>query len=121
MKPAVVRASTREEFFSSDEVCYITEAWNSPDDEMLSIAVARVEAGVTTTRHALDGVSERYVVIEGVGRVEVGDVPPTVVGPGDVVVIPPGTPQRITNDGPGELRFYCLCTPRFQPSCRTTI
>ena len=40
---------------------------------------------------------------------------PTLVGPGDVVVIPAGVPQQITNVGDADLVFYCVCTPRFRP------
>jgi len=114
-KPAIVPAPGEEVLTA--ERCHISEAWNSPHDEALSIAHACVEPGVTTALHALEGVAERYVVIAGRGRVEVGDLPPSDVGPGDVVVIPAGTPQRISNTGSEELRFYCLCTPRFHPDC----
>lgn len=103
--------STTEYFF--DEGCHITEWWNSPDDTQASIARARVEPGVTTKRHRLNGVTERYVILEGQGRVEVGTLAPEAVGPGDVVVIPPGTPQRIANTGGSDLVFLAICTPRF--------
>jgi len=36
------------------------------------------------------------------------------VGANDVVLIPPGTRQRITNMGDGDLVFLALCTPRFR-------
>jgi mannose-6-phosphate isomerase-like protein (cupin superfamily) len=39
----------------------------------------------------------------------------TLVDPGDRILIPPGTPQRITNTGARDLVFDCLCTPRFVP------
>lgn len=45
---------------------------------------------------------------------EVGDLPPRAVGPGDVVVIPPACRQRITNDGHEDLIFLAICTPRFR-------
>ncbi len=50
-------------------------------------------------------------------RVEVGELPATEVGPGDLVLIPPGTRQRITNIGDTDLLFYCICDPPFDPSC----
>jgi mannose-6-phosphate isomerase-like protein (cupin superfamily) len=58
-------------------------------------------------------VTERYIILEGKGRVEVGNLPATNIGPGDVVLIPPGTPQRITNIGDSDLIFLAICTPRF--------
>ncbi len=51
--------------------------------------------------------------LDGVGRVAVGNLKPTDVGVGDMVVIPAGTSQKITNTGKIDLIFYCVCTPRF--------
>jgi len=59
------------------------------------------------------GTVERYVILEGEGCVEVGSLPPQVVGAGDVVLIPPSCRQRITNNGQGDLLFLAVCTPRF--------
>ena len=44
---------------------------------------------------------------------EVGDLAPTRVEPGDVVIIPPGCRQRIHNTGEHGLRFFAICSPRF--------
>jgi mannose-6-phosphate isomerase-like protein (cupin superfamily) len=95
------------------EGCFITEAWNSPLDEAVSVARARVEPGVTTRWHRLHGVTERYLILEGQGRVDVGDLPPEAVGPGAVVLIPPGVRQRMANTGAVDLLFLAVCTPRF--------
>lgn len=103
--------STPEYFF--EERCHITEWWNSPDDNEISIARARVEPDVTTRLHRLKGITERYVILEGRGRIDVGILPPREVGPGDIVVIPPQIPQRITNIGSSDLIFLAICTPRF--------
>ena len=67
--------------------------------------------------HRLRGTVERYVILEGRGRVEAGDLPAADVGPGDVVVIPPMCRQRIANDGDGDLVFLAICSPRFVPAC----
>ena len=98
------------------ERCHIIETYNSPADESLSIARARVEPGVTTAWHRVEGTVERYIISEGRGRVEVGDSPPTDVAAGDVVVIPAAVRQRITNIGDRDLIFYCVCAPRFRQS-----
>jgi mannose-6-phosphate isomerase-like protein (cupin superfamily) len=100
--------------FSTPERCHIIETYNSAADESVSIARARVEPGVTTAWHHVEGTVERYIIAEGRGRVEVGDFPSQQVGPGDVVIIPAGVRQRITNIGDHDLIFYCVCTPRFQ-------
>ncbi len=114
IRPAVLRGSSKRECFT-DEHCHISEWSNSPADPGLSIARARVEPGVTTRWHRLRGVAERYCVLEGTGLVEVEGLPATTVGPGDVVLIPPDTPQRIRNTGSNDLIFLALCTPRFRP------
>lgn len=114
-RPFVIyNRSTPEYYF--EEGCHITEWSNSPNDGQASIARARVEPGITTKWHRLKGVTERYVILEGAGRVEVGTLPPDTVAPGDVVVIPPGVAQRITNTGREDLVFLAICTPRFTQS-----
>lgn len=109
-----VAASGQGEFWT-DERCFITELHNDDASPEASLAIARVEPGVTTQLHRLDGVCERYVVREGEGIVEVDGVK-QLLRVGDQAVIPAGAAQRIENTGPGQLVFYCLCTPRFVPS-----
>jgi len=77
-----------EYFFK--EGCYIIEISNSDQDPELSVARARLEPGKTTAWHKLSQCSERYVILQGRGMVEVGNNPPQIVSPGDVVIIPAG-------------------------------
>lgn len=102
------------------EGCYITEWSNSDADPDVSIARARVEPGRVTRWHRLDAITERYVILDGCGRAEVGGQA-CDVKPGDVVVIAPGQPQRITNTGHSDLVFLAVCTPRFKPSAYSEI
>jgi len=97
------------------EGCFITEWSNSEADPGLSVARARVEPGRTTRWHRLHAITERYVILEGRGRAEVDGLARDVQ-PGDVVIIAPGLPQRITNTGDEDLVFLAVCTPRFE-SC----
>lgn len=113
MKNTLLRYDPTQEYWF-EEGCFITELLNTPDDPALSIARARVPPGVTTKWHSLDGITERYVIQQGEGLVEVGDAPSQRVAANDVVLIPPGTRQRITNMGDGDLVFLALCTPRFR-------
>jgi mannose-6-phosphate isomerase-like protein (cupin superfamily) len=99
--------------FYTEERCHIVEIHNRAEDEACSIARARVTPGVTTQIHALRDIDERYVILEGEGLVEVDAAAPVPVLPLDVVAIPAGTSQRITNVGTADLIFLCVCTPRF--------
>jgi mannose-6-phosphate isomerase-like protein (cupin superfamily) len=110
----IFHAPGKAEYFFR-EGCYIGEWWNDPADPELSVSRARVKPGVSTRLHRLHGVTERYLVLEGRGRVEVEGLAPTEVGPGDVVLITPETAQRITNTGQIDLVFLAVCTPRFRP------
>ena len=64
--------------------------------------------------------AERYLIVSGKGRVELGGQDPVDVCQGDVVRIPPGVSQRIANIGEGDLLFYCICTPPFRQDCYET-
>jgi mannose-6-phosphate isomerase-like protein (cupin superfamily) len=100
--------------FYTDERCYITELHNTDADEDCSIARARVEPGVTTRLHRLEGTIERYVILEGMAEVTVGSAGPVAVQPLDIVNIPAGAEQCISNTGECDLVFLCICTPRFR-------
>lgn len=112
-QPAFRRADATLEYLS-DERCHITELSNFPEDAEVSIARARIEPGVTTAWHRLTGITERYIIVSGRGSAEIGDAGATDVTPGDVVLIPSGTRQRISNSGEDDLVFLCICTPRFE-------
>ncbi|MDJ0778057.1 MAG: cupin domain-containing protein [Gammaproteobacteria bacterium] len=115
MRPSIKPQDLSREYFFS-EGCFITELSNSAADPSLSIARARLEAGRTTRWHRLADTVERYVILAGSGRVEIGDLDSQTVYPGDVVLIPPLCRQRIHNPGPEDLVFLAICSPRFDPS-----
>ena len=113
MNETIKRLNLDEEFHTP-EGCFIIEVSNASDDPDASIARARVAPGVTTRWHRLIDTVERYVILDGRGRVEVGGLPPQEVSPGDVVFIPPLCRQRITNIGRKDLIFLAICTPPFR-------
>lgn len=112
MKEVIKRQDLSKEF-PTPEKCYITELSNTPDDPDASIARVKVKPGVTTRWHRLTGTVERYYIVNGKGRVEVGELSPQEVNAGDIVLIPPMCHQRITNTGSEDLVFLAICTPRF--------
>ncbi len=99
----------------TDEGCFILEIWNQTDDSEVSIARARVAPGVTTRLHRLAGIVERYLILSGTGYMEIEGLTPQTVQSGDLVYIPAGQGQRITNPGETDLVFLAICTPRFVP------
>ena len=116
MQEKIIHAHSIEEHWFH-EGCHILEIANHPDDPDVSVARARVEPKQRTVWHCLDGVTERYLIVAGNGIVEIGEQHPTPVSSGDIVIIPPGTRQRIENPGNSDLVFYAICSPRFTPDC----
>jgi mannose-6-phosphate isomerase-like protein (cupin superfamily) len=113
LNPRIVKANALREVFLS-EGCFLFENWGiSTGDETVSIAHARVETGVTTKVHHLVGIQEIYIVTKGTGKVHVGEAEPAEISEGDVVTIPAGVSQKVTNTGENDLIFYCVCTPAF--------
>ncbi|MDD1626272.1 MAG: cupin domain-containing protein [Methylococcaceae bacterium] len=112
MQTQILKANETDEYYF-DEGCFILELSNSPADPDVSIARARVKAGVTTKLHRLKGVVERYVILSGIAKVEVAECEPQQLSAGDVVIIPSLCSQRITNIGTEDLIFLAICTPRF--------
>ena len=113
MKPKIVKANSLKETATAER-CLITENYSAED---LSIAQARVKPGITTLAHHLVGVNEIYLITSGIGQVDVGDLKPTKVAKGDLIIIPAGASQRISNIGKTDLVFYCICTPKFTAEC----
>jgi len=118
MKPKIVKATSLKELLMPER-CFVFENWGvgSSGDTAVSIARARVEPGVTTKAHHLEGIQEIYLIVKGKGKVQIGGLEPTNVSEGDTVIIPEGTSQKITNVGKTDLTFYCICTPAFTQDC----
>ena len=110
----IIRPDLDKEFWT-EENCFILESSNSSHDQDVSIARARVAIGEQTRWHLVKETIERYYILEGEGLVEVGELEPTLVKPGDVVLIPKSCPQRIKNTGSVDLVFLAICSPRFVP------
>lgn len=107
------RADESKEFFSNER-CHILELLNNHDTEKpFSIARARVEPGVTTAWHRLNGIVEYYYIMEGEGLMEIGDDPGFKVKKNDIVKIEANMAQRIKNITEEDLVFLAICNPPF--------
>ena len=113
MSDRVSRTTDTNEFWIRER-CFIREIVNTDRIPDFSLCETRVEAGITTELHSLD-VKEWYIILRGSGLMEVGGDPAFEVGPGDIVEIPAGVSQRITNTGDDDLVLQCVCVPRFYP------
>lgn len=75
-----------------------------------SLAEAELMPGQETERHHHRVSEEIYYLIQGAGRMELdGEV--RDVGPGDAILIPPGSWHQIRATGDGPLRLLCSCSP----------
>jgi len=78
-----------------------------------SLAWAWVDAGERTLRHTLRQGTEVYVIVQGQGRMHIGDEAEDV-REGDTIVIPADSEQWIENTGSGVLGFLALVNPPWQ-------
>ena len=78
-----------------------------------SLAEARVPPGATTALHYHPRTEEIYYILEGQGRMRIGDQA-TNVASGDAIAIPPGHVHQITNTGDETLVFLCCCAPGYE-------
>ncbi|MBW8885494.1 MAG: cupin domain-containing protein [Planctomycetia bacterium] len=78
-----------------------------------SLAEARVQPGQRTTPHYHPLTEEIYYLLEGTGRMRIGDEV-LDVQPGDAIAIPPGAVHTIENTGTATLKFLCCCAPGYE-------
>ncbi len=112
MKVHYSTPENQEYFF--DEGCHILELCNDQQHKELSVARARVTAGVETKLHRLSNTIERYVILSGIGLATINEQEYTVAT-NDVLIIDSGASQKIRNTGNDDLVFLVICTPRFIP------
>jgi len=113
MNSNLIRPDESKEF-PTNERCHILEMLNNHDsDKPFSIARARVEPGITTAWHRLNGIQEFYYILEGTGFMEIGDEPGFEVQKNDIVQIDRNQAQRIKNTGDEDLVFLAICNPPF--------
>ncbi len=77
-----------------------------------SLAEATVPAGGRTLLHLHRATEELYHVVAGAGIMTLGSES-FPVGPGDTVLIPPGTPHCVAAGTDGALVILCACSPAY--------
>ncbi len=78
-----------------------------------SLAEASVPPGGATLLHRHRESEELYFIVSGTGRMTLGDEE-FAIAPGDTLLIPPGTPHCLRNDGGETLRLLCACAPAYR-------
>ncbi len=76
--------------------------------EDLTLSTTLLYEGKTTTGHSHAETEEIYAFIEGEGEIDLDCGTPYRVVSGDLVLIPKGIYHRVTNTGPGAMRFACV-------------
>lgn len=69
--------------------------------------------GFVAKAHVHPNQTERFEILEGTVRFRVGDEV-RIAGPGEVLVVPPGTPHQFWNAGETEARFTCDIRPALE-------
>ncbi len=77
-----------------------------------SLAEATLGPGGETVEHYHPRAEEIYYFVAGCGRMRLG-TEEDEIAVGDCVVIPPGTPHKLWNAGPGPLVLLCCCAPAY--------
>ena len=79
--------------------------------EVQSLAEASLAPGRSTQRHYHARSEEIYLILDGRGELEV-DGESRTVGPGDAVLIPPGSWHALAAGDSG-VRLLCCCVPPY--------
>jgi mannose-6-phosphate isomerase-like protein (cupin superfamily) len=78
-----------------------------------SLAEAIIPVGGTVTEHYHKITEEVYYLISGKGLMYLNGVE-REVGPGDIVIIPPGTKHKLTNHGFLPIVMVVTCAPGWE-------
>ncbi len=113
MSVEVINRDQSRPFVTKDrsEIRSILDRTNSTATHQ-SLAEATLPPGAETEAHFHPQTEEIYYVLRGQGLMILGEERKTV-GPGDGILISPGTLHRIRNVGREPLVFLCCCSPPY--------
>ena len=109
-----IRSLESAEAFTTSDGSTIRELLGLPTSSLVrnqSLAEALLVPGQSTVRHYHLDSEEIYFLLEGAARIEV-DGEERDVGPGDAILISPGSWHQITA-GADSVRFLCMCAPPY--------
>lgn len=116
----MIRPGDRLENPVTGEVLIFRETAAQTGGERVRLETIVQPDGFVAAAHVHPGQTERFEVLTGTVGFRVGRKT-VLAGPGDVLVVPPGTPHRFWNAGAGEARFLCEIRPalRFESLIET--
>jgi mannose-6-phosphate isomerase-like protein (cupin superfamily) len=112
-KAVMIHNGDRLENPVTGEVLVFHRTSADTDGEAVLVETIVRPDGFVAAAHVHPHQSERFEVLEGVLGLRVGDRE-LLAEPGDVAVVPAGTPHRFWNAGNREARFLCEVRPALQ-------
>jgi quercetin dioxygenase-like cupin family protein len=109
----MIRAGDRLENPVTGEVLIFHRTAEETGGESVLVEVIVRPHGFVAAAHVHPFQTERFEVLEGRLGLRL-DGKELEAGPGDVAVVPPGTPHRFWNAGEEEARFQCEVRPALQ-------
>ncbi len=109
----IIRDIKKCEFFEAMDGTTLCELMHPAREDLgipYSIAYAILKPGTASLPHALKESSEVYFILEGEGIVHVAGES-SWVGPGQAILIPPGSEQYAEATGTEDFKFLCLVYP----------
>jgi quercetin dioxygenase-like cupin family protein len=109
----MIRSGDRLENPITGEVLIFHRTSEDTDGEAVLVETIVRPHGFVAAAHVHPRQTERFEVVAGSLGLRVGEQE-LVAGPGDVALVPPGTPHRFWNAGDREVRFLCEVRPALQ-------
>jgi mannose-6-phosphate isomerase-like protein (cupin superfamily) len=92
-------------------VSYLLTSQKTCGSERLTTTFVLIEPGGYQRVHRREP-EQAYFILEGTGRMTVGDETEQV-GPGDCIFVPTGAPHGLVNDGDEVLKYFSAAAPSF--------
>ena len=116
----MIRPGDRLENPVTGEVLVFHRTSEQTNGESVLVETIVRPGGFVAAAHVHPYQSERFEVLEGLLGLRLGEQE-LIAKPGNVALVPPGTPHRFWNAGKGEARFVCEVRPalRFESLIET--